>query len=317
MIYPDLGDKEPVAVTPAGAMYLTAEATETDVTVVPIDLATGRAPAAPFRPAQRFVGTNSLPEWSPDGKYLAYLSSRSRADGGNVVVIHGSGTWEIVRELRPGLTYPTWLRWSPDGRTFAASGTDSKGRIGVFRIDAETGETTAIATPRDDFFRGFRPVWSGDGKRILYQLPGGATIEHDLDSGVERRVTEALPAARDVSPNGEWFASTSQDGAVLLVQPATGGPARELLRLPGAERVAGHGWTGDSRGLVLRRAARDGTRRQFWFIPLAGTPVALDLTHAGAFRLDPGGRFIAFITAERRREVYVLENFLPPAGATR
>ena len=39
---------------------------------------------------------------------------------------------------------PIRLRWSPDSRFFLANGDDNKGRSGLYKIDAQTGEVSAV-----------------------------------------------------------------------------------------------------------------------------------------------------------------------------
>jgi Tol biopolymer transport system component len=41
------------------------------------DFATGKFLSPPIAPIQTYVGTNQWPDWSPDGKYLAYASLRA------------------------------------------------------------------------------------------------------------------------------------------------------------------------------------------------------------------------------------------------
>jgi hypothetical protein len=50
-------------------------------------------------------------------------------------------------QLRPPLAWFLGLNWSRDGRSIAVTAVDAKGRPGIFRVDAGTGEVTSIALP--------------------------------------------------------------------------------------------------------------------------------------------------------------------------
>lgn len=72
-----------------------------------------------------------------------------------------------TRELRPKLQYFQMPRGAPDGRSVAVQASDLKGRQGIYRVDAQTGDAEAIvlnplgvASPL---------AWAPDGKRLFYQ----------------------------------------------------------------------------------------------------------------------------------------------------
>ena len=318
LLYPDVGDKTPVAISSRGSIYLRSGGNDNDVLVGAIDPASGRAVVQPTRVAPRYIGTNLAPDWSLDGKYLAYLSRRDGPNSGTVIVIHDADTNNVVRELRPQVNYPTSLRWSPDGKTLLVSASDTRGRIGVLRIDAQSGESETVTTPRDDFWRGFRPEWSPDGRRIYFRspanMPDAEVVEKDLMSGAERRIV-----LRDcdndpiiLSPDGRSIACPTRDRRGILAHPIDGGEARELLRGTDDERFATVlQWTRDGRLVVARRASEGSDATVFVVLPVAGgSRVTLQLQTPGV-RLHPDGRRIAYITRTLRRELWVLENVLP------
>src|SRR5262249_55448384 len=134
-----------------------------DVYTAEFDPATGRVLTEPQIVTQRYVGWNASPAWSPDGRYLAYISRKQRPE---IITIHSLKTGE-ERDLSPKLPF-MWgpIRWSPDGRSILVSGKDSKARHGLYLIDAQTAKATPIE------------MWQGvidlaaffpDGKRLLYR----------------------------------------------------------------------------------------------------------------------------------------------------
>ena len=73
-----------------------------DVYIATLDPATGKVLTPPEKIPQRFEGMNASPDWSPDGKYLVYMSVRGLATtesvSSYVLVIHSIETGE-EREL--------------------------------------------------------------------------------------------------------------------------------------------------------------------------------------------------------------------------
>src|SRR5262245_23834455 len=96
---------------------------------------------------------NSSPRWSPDGRYLAFLSTRrGRA---NVYCLRAAGgeAWALTAEVERGVQ---GLEWSPDGRSLA------------FCLPDAPDEDAAAATRRRDDAR----VWGSDLRHAhLYAVP--------------------------------------------------------------------------------------------------------------------------------------------------
>jgi Tol biopolymer transport system component len=327
--------------------------TRSDIHVAAFDFATGQFVSTPAVAVHAFVGANNFPAWSPDGKSLAYLSRRGEMAEGSLITVIGilSEDTGRVRELRPQLDIyvgGAGLRWSPDGRSLAIQATDAKGRQGVFRIDAVTGEATPIAlSSREpgglgESFTG--PMWAPDGKSIYYSRVNRADglttiVERDLSSGNEREVIRrrgrpASPA--DLSRDGKYLAGMGGDyfaGAPSLpgrtrkwnvwLVPVGGGAPTELMR--GESHGAGVlMWTPDNRSIFVYSIKDKATGdREVWRVPTDGTEPRkfdLDVNFLGPipasdqqFQAHPDGRRVAFAASEPAKpwEVWALENFLP------
>ena len=194
----------PLGVTNNGALYFLVHhpsfnsAISSDIQVADFDFANGKFLSRPTAPVQTFLGTNNIPRWSPDGKYLAYASRRPEGPGSpgtNIIAIRAADSGQ-VRELRPALRlYPAHFVWSADGLSLFTQATDMKGRQGIYRIDVRTGESSPIATSTSTRGQFRSPLASPDGKKVYYLAAPSVrntveapVIEHDLATGSEKTI---------------------------------------------------------------------------------------------------------------------------------
>jgi Tol biopolymer transport system component len=282
---------------------------------------------------QRFIGSNSQPEWTPDGRYFAYVSQRgSKPTNGvaRVVGIRDTKTGE-ERELRPKLLYFVTLSWSPAGDALVTSGTDIKGKDGVFRIDAQTGEVTLIA---ESTVNGY-PRWSPDGSSVFYrkgaqgQFADFALVEHRLASGAERELARGEIGVFSVSPDGRSivapFGGLAGASAQTIVEiNVDTGQMRELFRAGQSERIPPYiapRWLPDGTAVLVRKRSPN----EIWLVPKSGAaPRRLDLdVHdwsfgaIGQFSVHPDGKRIAFLSGNLSNEVMALKRFLSAPSLSR
>ena len=317
-----------------------------DVYTAAIDPATGTLLSSPEKVSQLFVGSNSQPDWSPDGQYLAYFVKQGPLPIRASVMIRSVDTGD-VRELPrqlPYIQYYRGLRWSPDGRSLLVKGRDNKGRWGLYQLDARTGAVTPIVQTTGS--GGSRPEYSPDGRTIFYWRSGdgngvdGPTriVARDLESGEESDLLHAAPPSSIshlmvVSPDGQRLAFFMGDrdtqSMALKVMPAAGGEPRELLRVhrPDFFHLGNYdalAWTPDGRELLFGKgtAVSGGRMVELWRISAeGGAPqrVGLAMDRISHLRFHPDGRRIVFDALDARpenNEVWVMEHFLPELSAT-
>jgi len=342
LIKADIGRAESMGLTRSGALYYvisTGPGQRSNIQVASFDFDAGKLISSPTDVTQDYLESTTLPSWSPDGKYLAYLSERGRTGSANtVLVIRSAETSEVVRELRVKMSNLYLSLWVPDGRSLLLQGRDFKGRWGTYRMDVQTGDLSPfiLHERRQDLLY---PTWSPDGKSLYFsrQISGGkefALIQRDLASGNEKElIRRVFVVANKVSPDGLYLAAASVDPSTnsrtRLLIPTAGGEPREIMRVPtGVEPEAltnyskgiwhmGFHWAPDSRSFLTTKRFQDGKHSdEVWRVPLdGGVPIKLDLAGVSGFQLHPDGRRIAYSVAEkgppRKQEVWVLENFLP------
>ena len=317
--------------TRAGAFYYGVSNVARDVHIAEWDPASGSL-VTPLQPvSRRWSGVSRNPDWSPDGKALAYVRSPTMYD--SFIVIRSTSTGE-ERELQVGkMRIGLGLRWAPDGKAVVVPAFESGKGWDLMRVDVQSGQATSLLPlgrsgnlPRFDL--------SPDGKTLFYVKypPAPSTsqpqlLARDLQSA---RETEIIQKAGlnwvSVSPDGKRLVIGVQEdrSLVLRILPATGGEVREVVRI-GADEAnyrVWTSWTPDGRHLVFAKGQKGRATRnvQVWRVAAeGGEPQRLGLTvdELWWLRLHPDGRRVAIGTWKTSPEVWVMENFLPAPKAAK
>ncbi|MGD8501640.1 MAG: M56 family metallopeptidase, partial [Phycisphaerales bacterium] len=309
----EIGRFQPLGLTQDGSFYYGIFAGGNNVYTAPFDPQKGNITAKPVIAVHRYEGSNWAPDWSPDGRYLACLSS-----GPGVaprLIIQSMETGE-VREITPELREFNVhsLRWSADGRSLLGAGSAANGPWGALQIDVKTGEVTTIVQGP-----ALRPESAPDGKAIFYiqnlAEKGGRIVRRELKSQEEKELygSREFISALTLSSDGKQLAFSK--GGALIVLAVEGGETRELVKVKGKITIA---WAPDGRHLVYGTRGLGEGPGQLWRIPAeGGKPQKLDLEmpYLDHVRFHPDGRKTTF-TGESQKEkveVWVMENFLPEA----
>jgi len=109
------------------------------------------------------AGEDLSPAWSPDGKRVAFVSTRHDSRGEIYVMnADGTGVTRLTNSAGPDLS-PTW---SKDGKqiAFVSSRSDSTGDIYTMNAADGSGVTRVTNSKGYDW----DPAWSPDGKQIAF-----------------------------------------------------------------------------------------------------------------------------------------------------
>lgn len=334
LVKSDLWRATGMGFTQAGSFFYGLELGSGDVYLASVDVASGRVLTPPTAASQRFMGSNSSPEWSPDGEYLAYRSRRgpSSVGPGSVIVIRSLSTGE-ERTIEPDLSaYQGGLRWSPDGRFLLTVGSDRRSRSGIFVVDVQTGATRRVVeTPPGGGL--MSPSWLRGATSFVYverswTRKQDRILVHDLSSDATTELRRWKMEERwlwvvQASPDGNSIAFFRTDAKTLTpglyMMPAAGGPEREVVGLAAKSGVPWDlNWTPDGTHLVYVVRYPPGSTlarpREIWAVAVAGgEPYRIDIedVQLGRLRIHPDGRRIAYQAGESQQEVWVMEDFLP------
>jgi Tol biopolymer transport system component len=333
----------PVRLTPDGTLHYMVFEAAFDVHTAPIDPGTGRPLGPPAAVNSRRTGIRTAPDWSPDGKRLAYKSfagNEQRAQGHAQISVFDFGTGEEL-QVTTGLASPIAFvgpRWSPDGRSVLLVGSRGPTENGIYQIDIPGGAVRLLVPfPPQKYC--LQTAWSADGRSVFYTLGNPTKIlRRDLESGTDVELASmngpvGLPRIA-LSPDGKWLAFTSIDTMTeprkLMLVPAAGAPARQIYQLNKGDFVQWILWTVDGKEIWLKTYTPppDGKGQatvEFLSVSPDGQKVrklemamkqdkgtaSWQIQSAMDLRLHPDGSQVAFWTGQSKLEVWALENFLP------
>jgi dipeptidyl aminopeptidase/acylaminoacyl peptidase len=252
--------------------------------------------------------SSSMPTFSPDGRYVYFLSDRSGTANLYRVLVDG-GEAEMLTDVKGSVGE---YKVSPDGKSVAYTGYEPPPDLEKARkekrdfhvVDADPENLALYLIPAEANDEGARDArklfeakyhvasfdWAPDGKSIAFDhwpapLADNWTkadiAEVDVATGkvTELAKTPAAESAPHYSPDGRYLAfnKTSEpvrwpgDSRVALLNRATG----EVRLLP--DTFDGHpvvlGWAADSKSLVFVEAK--GTRSELYTLPVDGPPRSL------------------------------------------
>ncbi len=310
----DMGKTWPVRFARTGTYFYGVQTGMQDVYVAELDPETGKVTAAPSQASRRLVGANRWPEWSPDGKLLAFVSDQPPGGQDQPVISILTLDTGKQEELHPRMNGIQRLRWSPDGRSILAGGRDERDRRGLYRIDAQTGDVSPVVLS-GGMGVVWQAAWSRDGRTIYYTM-GAGIIARDLGTGQEREIQSGDSKHFALSPDGRFLAVPRVDprsaSSVLDLIALETGQSRELLRVPdGGAFYRALSWSADGRFLFS-------TKNELWRVALENgesEKVGIAIEGLLELRVHPDGRRIAFDAKKFRAELWAMEQFLPAPAA--
>ena len=96
-------------------------------------------------------GDETTPRWSPDGRYLAYVSTSEPGSPVYLVPPHGGAPSKLIdtgmAALDDNVTYAMGNRpWSPDSRTLLVARADWWSTRAIYRVDRDNGAAEQLTS---------------------------------------------------------------------------------------------------------------------------------------------------------------------------
>ena len=123
-------------------------------------------------------------EWSPDGKYIAYLSDRSGEY--EIYIQKPDLSEEPVQLTHNATTYKFSIDWSPDSKKILWSDKE----MNLFYVDVETKEIVKVAHSKTWEIRDYN--WSPDSRWIAYSDNDGKGMDKIFVYNLETKETKAV-----------------------------------------------------------------------------------------------------------------------------
>ena len=281
--------------------------------------------------------SSSSPQWSPDGRTLAFLSTRGEGARAQIWLLSmDGGEPRRLTELKNGVAS---FQWSPQGDRFAVvsrTGPSDNGkspsdvrhythirykyndtgwfddkRSHLFVVNAKTGASTQLTDGQE--WDDTDPQWSPDGSTLAFVSDrSGKAYEDSRDTDVWTISSQGGPltkisdhteadASPRFSPDGKTIAflgSTKQrQHPKIYLAPAAGGTP-SLLAVDGLDLLIGNlQWSGGN--VLLFETGTRGTNAVY----------RVDLQARSAKPLLAGERSVKSVSARGSQIAYLVNNF--------
>ena len=238
------------------------------------------------------------PEWSPNGKKIAFVSERGPFSS-DILVMNSDGSEETRVTTNPDFSFGDAPAFSPDGKKIAfasdravGEGVDNPERdTEIFTVNLD-GTGLAQLTHNVEREHDNQPDFTPDGRRIAFvsyrdQRPGVFTMNSD---GSNERLRSRVPATvfeyPSFSPDGKRIAFTSnQNGGDDIYAMNTDGSAQKRLTKNGVPRDASPAFSPNGKKITFE-TNRDGNSEIYKMRTDGAGPVNLTDDPAGDFAPD-------------------------------
>ncbi|MHC4560477.1 MAG: tetratricopeptide repeat protein, partial [Planctomycetota bacterium] len=314
LITENIGVITPLGCTRNGSFYFSTPGSWWDIYTVTIDPNTGKIAEPPVEVPLPYQGYNKHPAWSPNGKYLAYVSMRELQRRKNILCIYSIETGKIQEfSYKHNISHP---RWFFDSKSILVSGTD------ILKID--TGKITPFIQEKEGQSV-YSPNISPDKQHLYYvrgdkNLKINSIISRDLETGKEKELYRTVDDnfTTALSPDGKQLALLSrhkENTRILKILSILNGSVKEIHKFKLKEyRHISMAWSPDGRYIYFSKGK---DKWELWRIPATGgTSENLGVKMHGfaSISFHPDGRritFASFVGFERPGGIWIMENFLP------
>jgi len=332
----NLGDIMSLGFSREGTYFYRLPVDMEDIAIASIDIDKRSLLEGPKILAQDMVGVSYSPQWSPDGKALAFISTRKEALGGRTIGILRIRSVETgqTRDVPMKVTRFGRATWAPDGRSIFILGSDEKLGQSLLRVDVQTGEAAVLVVNGRTDVNMTSIAPAPDGRTVYYTVfefgqKRSRIMALDLSTReshvIHQQEASLNLAGLSLSLDGKqlMFGTAEPDLSWALKAIALpDSPPREIVRAKtSAISASVHGsycWTPARDGVLFFKGDPAGKKRtwELFYAPAGGGEiqrVGLIIDEApSSLSLHPDGQRLAIAVTRAGGEVWVMENFLPP-----
>ncbi|MCS6872274.1 MAG: hypothetical protein NZ571_12555 [Anaerolineae bacterium] len=158
------------------------------------------------RVTARNSGVNAWASISPDGKQIAFVSDRSDigGDGHDIYIVPVNEKFAPERAVTNdgAALVESGVEWSPDGKQLLfAAGAPNSGRADLFIINADGSNRRMLV---EDFGECVRPIWSPDGKFVVFSSKRSGKWELYVVEVASGAVYQLSQTTEDVIIATDW-----------------------------------------------------------------------------------------------------------------
>jgi Tol biopolymer transport system component len=280
-----------------------------------VELSPANAPTGPPTPLIVSTRDETLPQYSPDGQHIAFVSNRSGSSEIWRCTSEGGEPKPLTSFGGPQTSAP---RWSPDGKRIAFE-TRASGNPDLYVVSVDGGELRQLTT---DTTEETTPCWSRDGQWIYFtsNRSGENQIwKMPADGGTAMQVTREGGSAPCLSADGATlFFWKMRDRPGVWRMPVDGGPETQVH--PDIRPHYWGSWTVSSAGIYFlheettedhtRRATVKSSIRYFGFGTGTIRTLALQEKPCWSLALSPDGRSLLYAQFDQRgSDLMLVEGF--------
>jgi len=253
---------------------------------------------------ERLIASTHLdhtPEYSPDGKRIAFASNRSGSH--EIWVSNGDGSGTMQLTSFGGSWYTASPSWSPDGRQiYFISNANAGGRPGAYVVNSDGGQPKRMEGDGPD-------SWSRDGKWI-YFISKNQVWKRPAGGGNAIQITREGGSYAHESPDGKflYYLKNGEEFTSLWKVPVEGGDETSVL-----ESVCCLNFAVVDRGLYfIPEPHQEHSSVQFLSFATGKILTIAALTGVSAYgsSVSPDGRWLLYSQYEPQgSDLWMVENF--------